>query len=303
MKRMALAFAAAASLIMVGILVNAASAEPTIVPLYVGPAPGSEQATQTEVSTAGKTGRVLRNVTVPTLTVYAPAPGAANGVAVIIAPGGGFHILSIDNEGTALARRLAARGVTAFVLKYRLNQTPANEALAMMQLMKFLGTIKSAPDGMIPVTLGETQASADAVQAMTLVRARAGAFGVDPHKVGFVGFSAGAVLALKVATDPDASVRPDFVAAIYGLLPTGLTPPPGGPPIFIAAASDDPLIPGKSLPIYQAWEARRLSAELHLYDKGGHGFGVAPQGTTSDHWLADFDSWLEEHRLITKQPG
>src|ERR1700761_8459523 len=107
-----------AMLAMLGMAGAAAAADPVVIPLYAGPAPGSEKATQVEVTMPGKTGRTLRNITVPTLTLYAPKAGTGNGVAVIVAPGGGYHILSIDNEGTALAQRLADRGVTAFVLKY-----------------------------------------------------------------------------------------------------------------------------------------------------------------------------------------
>jgi acetyl esterase/lipase len=278
----------------------AAAADPVVIPLYAGPAPGSERATQPEVTMPGKTGRILRNITAPTLTVYAPAAGTGNGVGVIIAPGGGYFILSIDNEGTALAQRLADRGVTVFVLKYRLQQTPADNASAMAQLMKALGSIKTGADGLPPLTDGETWAAADAERAMRLVRERAKSFGVDPHKVGFVGFSAGAMLSLRVATSPDAEVRPDFVAPIYGALRSGLTVQAGDPPAFIAAASDDPLLPGASLPIYQAWRAKGLTAELHIYDKGGHGFGVTPQGTTSDQWLADFDAWMRAHHWMSK---
>jgi len=276
----------------------AADAAPVTIPLYPGVAPGSEQATQTEVVSEGKTGRTLRNVTAPTLTIYAPLAGKANGVGVIIAPGGGFHILSIDNEGTALAEWFAARGVTAFVLKYRLNQTSPNDTVAMVQLIQYLGTIKSSPDGEPAVTPGETLATADAFQAMKLVRERARTYGVDPHRIGFVGFSAGAMLALKLGTAQDASIRPDFLAAIYGALRTGLTPPAGAPPVFVAAAADDTLLPGKSPPIYAAWKAKGLDAELHIYDHGGHGFGVAPQGKASDRWLSDFSAWLSAHHLI-----
>ena len=277
---------------------SAAQADPITIPLYAGPAPGSEHATQKETVTPNPSGRLLRNITEPTLTIYAPAPGTANGVGMIVAPGGGFHILSIDNEGGKVAEWLAAHGVTAFVLKYRLNETSPIDALAFGQMMKYLSTIKTAPGGFPVVTEGETQANADAVRAMILVRSRAADWGVDPHKVGFVGFSAGALLTLDVATDPDPAVRPDFAAPIYGALRAGRVPTPDAPPIFIAAATDDALLPGRSLPIYQAWVAAGRPAELHLYDKGGHGFGMEHQGDTSDHWIEDFGHWLTEHGWI-----
>jgi len=110
-----------------------------------------------------------------------------------------------------------------------------------------------------------------------------------------MGFSAGALITLSVATSPDAAIRPDFAAPIYGALRPGLSPTADAPPLFIAAATDDALLPGRSLPIYQAWVAAHRPAELHLYDRGGHGFGMEHQGTTSDHWIEDFGAWLTEH--------
>jgi len=285
------------------IMSSTALAEPVTLPLYAGPAPGSEHATQKETVTPNPSGRLLRNITQPTLTVYAPAPGTANGVGIIVIPGGGFHILSIDNEGGKVAEWLAARGITAFVLKYRLNETSPVDTLAFAQMMRFLATGPTSPGGLIPVTVGETQANADAARAITLVRSRAAEWGIDPHRVGVVGFSAGAMLTLGLATNPDPSLRPDFAAPIYGVLRPGLAPAPNAPPIFIAAATDDTLLPGRSMPIYQAWVAARRPAELHLYDKGGHGFGMEHQGATSDHWIEDFGHWLVEHGWMTAQTG
>jgi len=277
-------------------------ADPVVIPLYSGPAPGSEHAAQKETSTQGGN-RILRNITEPTLTVYAPPPGAANGVGIIVAPGGGFHILSIDNEGVTVAQWLAARGITAFVLKYRLNETSSVDALAVAQMMKYLATIKSAPDGFPALTEGERQANADAARAMVLVRTHAKDWGVDPHRIGFVGFSAGALLTLSVATSADPAVRPDFAGSIYGALRPGLTPSADAPPLFIAAAVDDKLIPGRSVPIYQAWIAAHRPVEMHLYDRGDHGFGMDHHGTTSDHWIDEFGWWLQEHGLMAREPA
>ena len=286
------------ALVMLAALTCAASAwaDPTTtIPLYNGPAPGSEHASQKETSTPTSGGRILRNITVPTLTLYRPAPGTGNGVGIVVAPGGGFHILAIDNEGTEVAEWLAAHGVTAFVLKYRLNETSSIDAVAVAQMMKYLATIKTAPGGFPVITEGETEANADAARAMVLVRSHAGEWGVDPRRIGFMGFSAGALITLSVATSPDAAIRPDFAAPIYGALRPGLSPTADAPPLFIAAATDDALLPGRSLPIYQAWVAAHRPAELHLYDRGGHGFGMEHQGTTSDHWIGDFGAWLTEH--------
>jgi len=273
------------------------------VPLYPGPAPGSERATQIEVITAGPGNRIIRNVTRPELTVYMPQPNGGNGVGMIVAPGGGFHILSYDNEGTAVAEWLATHGITAFLLKYRLDETSPNSAMATIQMMKYLGQIRTAPGGFPPVTEGERQANADAARAMILVRSRAKDWGVDPHKIGYIGFSAGALMAMSVSTSADPAVRPDFTAAIYGALRPGLAPGADAPPLFIAAAVDDQLIPGRSLPIYQTWVAAHRPVELHLYDKGDHGFGMDHHGTTSDHWIDDFSHWLEEHGWMARGAG
>ena len=268
-------------------------AEPIL--LYAGAAPGSEHATQVEVSSTTKGGRIVRNITQPKLLVYPPAPGTANGVGVIVAPGGGYHILSIDNEGTKVAERLAARGLTVFVLKYRLNETPQTDAGAMIKMFTYLAAIHGMPDGLPPVTPGETLAVADAFQAVRLVRGHAAEWGLDPHKIGFVGFSAGAMLATDVGTGYDAQTRPDFLGAMYGGLRTGHVPPADAPPIFIAAAVDDSLLPGRSTPIYDAWRAAHRPVELHLYEHGGHGFGMEHLGTASDHWIEQFIWWLEAH--------
>jgi acetyl esterase/lipase len=265
------------------------------IPLYPGAAPGSEHAAQVEVSMPSPAGRMLRNITRPELLVFSPPPGTANGVGVIVAPGGGFHILSIDNEGTVVAQRLAALGLTVFVLKYRLNETPANDIAAMARMYAYLALIHGAPDGAPPVTEGETLATADAFQAMRLVRSHARDWALDPHRIGFLGFSAGAMLALKVGADDDAATRPDFLAAIYGVLRQGHAPLTAAPPLFIAAAADDSLLPGRSPLIYAAWKAAGRSAELHIYDHGGHGFGMLQQGVDSDRWFEAFTGWLQEH--------
>ena len=281
-------------------LAGSVMADPVVIPLYNGPAPGSEHATQVELITPGPGNRIIRNVTHPELTVYLPRPGSGNGVGMIVAPGGGFHILSYDNEGTAVAEWLAAHGITAFLLKYRLDETSPNPVVANIQMMKYLAQIHTTPDGFLPVSEGERQADADAARAIVLVRSRAAEWGVDPHRLGFIGFSAGALMSLSVSTSPDPAVRPDFTASIYGALRPTLAPGPDAPPLFIAAAVDDRLIPGRSVPIFEAWTSAHRPVELHLYDHGDHGFGMDHHGTTSDHWTDDFGHWLEEHGWMAK---
>jgi acetyl esterase/lipase len=269
--------------------------------LYPGAAPGSEHAVQQESVLPAPDGkRVLHNVTQPTLTVFSPPAGCANRAAVIIAPGGAFQILSVDNEGTAVAEWLAARGMTAFVLKYRLNATPANALGVMAAVGGVLKATRAAPDGLPPPTLGETQAAADAAQAIGLVRSRAAEWNLDPTRLGMMGFSAGAIVATTVATAADPATRPDFLVSIYGGLRASSVPH-DAPPLFAAAASDDTLLPGRSLPLYTAWMKAGRPAELHLYERGGHGFGMTKKDATSDRWIDEFGWWLEANKLLVPQ--
>lgn len=241
--------------------------------------------------------RTLRNVTDPTLTVYAPAPGRANGAAVIVAPGGAFLMLSLDGEGTLVAQRLAERGVTAFVLKYRLEPTPTPDPAFSLAMMQRLLQVRQSPPGPgVPPFKTEPLAVEDAQAAIRLVRAQAGAFHLDPHRIGFLGFSAGAIVATDVSTGPDADARPDFVGVIYGALRNPV--PADAPPAFFATAADDPLLADQAIPMVQAWRAAHRPAELHLYERGGHGFGLTPKGTTSDHWLDEFCWWMQSRGLL-----
>jgi acetyl esterase/lipase len=237
---------------------------------------------------------LLHNVSQPSLTPVLPAPGKANGQAVIVAPGGGFLVLSWENEGMAVARRLADAGVTAFVLKYRLGPTPTEPAA----FTKFFGgkmaelSAMAARGGPLPPPFPtEGLAAADAAEAVKLVRRRAAEWQVDPHRVGFVGFSAGAFTASSIATG-DPAGRPDFVGIIYGALRNPV--PKDAPPAFIATAADDPLVKAYASPMFQAWKAAGRPAELHIYERGGHGFGMGHQGSTSDHWFDEFLWWIQD---------
>jgi acetyl esterase/lipase len=232
------------------------------------------------------------NVSQPSLTPFLPAPGTANGAAVVVAPGGGFMMLSWESEGTRVAQRLADQGFTAFVLKYRLDPMPdepaafTREFMARMKALPARGSKGSVQNVTFP---SEKLAAADAAEAIRLVRRRAGEWGVDPKRVGFVGFSAGGITAANVATlDPGG--RPDFVGIIYGALHNPV--PADAPPAFIATSADDPLLKDAAIPIFQAWRAAGRPAELHLFENGGHGYGMNVQGLTSDHWFDEFVWWM-----------
>jgi acetyl esterase/lipase len=261
-----------------------------VVRIWPGAAPGTENWTGEEVQLdadlpAGRV-NIVTNVTVPTLSIFRPPPGQANGTAVIVAPGGAFRALAWDLDGTEVARWLVARGITAFVLKYRVRSPQADET---------------------PGARFETAraiAIADAQQGLRLIRTNAMRYGIAADRIGIIGFSAGAVTAMGLALSADASVRPNFVISAYGGIPAGSAPVAGGPPVFIVAAQDDPEVPSaESVNIYQTWTRATLPAELHLYENGGHGFGMRPHNLPVDNWSLALEDWLAKHGYIAGTAG
>jgi acetyl esterase/lipase len=243
---------------------------------------------------------VLRNITYPTLTPVLPRPGTGNGSAVIVAPGGGFMMLSMQNEGWRVAQALADTGVTAFVLKYRLNPTPKNDNAFLIELEKLLRGIAKDSDSQREVK--DSGAASDALAALKLVRARAGDWGIDPHRVGMIGFSAGAITAIKTVLEADAdgdpaTLPPDFFGYIYGPM-AAVAVPKNAPPMFAALAMDDPLFGKGDFSIASAWHAAERPVELHVYQKGGHGFGLGQPNTTSTQLMPEFLAWMDMQGLL-----
>jgi acetyl esterase/lipase len=243
----------------------------------------------------------LTNVSKPTLTVCRPEPTKNTGVAVLVFPGGGYTHLAWDHEGEQVARWLNSIGVTAAVLKYRV---PRRE-----------GTPKETP----PI-----QALMDAQRAISLVRSKAAEWGVDPKRIGVLGFSAGGHLAAWAATNFDkraypevdasdqASCRPDFAVVIYpgGVVKRGtaeLSPEirvtPQTPPCFFAQAHDDRVNAENSVAMYLALKRAGVSAELHIYASGGHGFGMRPTGKPAATWPQRCEEWLRELAVLRADAG
>jgi acetyl esterase/lipase len=273
-------------------------AQPGAIPLYPGVAPGSEHATQQERWGFFYDGRMVHNVTRPTLMPFLPPPGKATGAAMIVAPGGAFMTLSMDDEGYKVARVLAAHGIAAFVLKYRLDPTPNDDEGLKRALAARVGAAARAGVEHAPPIISQP-AIDDGLQAVRLVRTRAGAFHIDPHRIGFIGFSAGAMTALQVALTNDDSARPDVVGMIYGpMIP--VTVPPHAPPLFAALAIDDPLMARGGFGLVTGWHDAGHPAELHLFDSGSHGFGLGAPGTTASHWSDEFLWFLQEQHFLTK---
>lgn len=243
--------------------------------------------------------RFARNVTVATLTPFLPEPSKASGAAVIVAPGGGFRTLSMDNEGSDLARALADRGVAAFVLKYRLNQTPAD-------LDEFATTpmgrppANAAAGGRAPTRPSREDMAAriapmiaDADAAFALIRANSVKWRVDPDRIGMIGFSAGAMLTMAVTLNSH-DAKPAFIGNIYGPL-GAVDVPADAPPLFAAIAADDPLFGQPNFGLIEAWRKADRPVEFHYYEQGGHGFGMYNKETTSTGWFDAYVSWLRMH--------
>jgi len=285
-------------------------AQKLVIPIWPGPAPGSEGWTLQEVTYRDPRGaEMVRNVVRPTLTVYLPEKAKANGTAVIIAPGGGFRFLSWQSEGTQVAEWFQAHGVAAFVLKYRLVDTGATEEAFEGAMAKFFANLAHATeaadggttmDQLIGVSEIDRLAGADGRQAVAVVRRRAVEWGVVPDRIGIMGFSAGAVVTMKVALEHDADSRPDFAAPIYAPEIEEAPVPADAPPLFVLCASDDPISAESSPRIYARWRSAGVPAELHLYDRGGHGFGMRKQGLPIDTWIERLGDWLETRGLLTR---
>ena len=269
-----------------------------------GVAPAEERSKQKEGSIETKDAHnapdtVVFNVTHPTLEVLRPT-GKSNGAALVIAPGGGFRVLAYANEGTRVAAWAASHGFTAFILKYRLNPMPndlASRGLGAGRGAPAAGAGRGpAPAGARGPAIGpfEQDAIADGIQALKTVRSHAKEYGIDPSRVGIIGFSAGGMVSGSAATAPAAEDRPNFVGLIYSGIPGDI--PKGAPPAFFAAAADDPLssrMPGD----FARWLAAGSKAEIHVYATGQHGFGTVKQGLPVDGWLDAFDAWMVQQGL------
>ncbi|HSE32973.1 MAG TPA: alpha/beta hydrolase [Pyrinomonadaceae bacterium] len=248
--------------------------------IWPGVPPGSESWTHKEMTVADTPiGAVVFNVVTPTLTAYVPDKSKATGAGIIIAPGGAFVALAIDVEGNEVARWLQQRGIAAFVLKYRITEKKGEgipAGLNMDEVSKF--------------------GIADGIQAIKVVRQHASEWGVAPDRIGFLGFSAGAMVVSGALLQPDNSLRPSIAAMIYGG-PFGVMPniPAKLPPMFMAWAQDDPLVLAQIIKFYDALRAAGHKPEAHIFGTGGHGFGMRKQGTSSDHWIDAFYYWLEAH--------
>lgn len=274
----------------------AAPAEPDAIPLYGPKTPGSNSG-EVWSQYFGKD-YMVRNVTRPTLTPVLPDPAKATGAAAIVAPGGAFMGLSMSHEGWDVAHALAERGIAAFVLKYRLLPTPRDEAEAGKYMWARMQAGMTDPAKM--PTLGNPLATEDGLAALKLVRANAAKWGVDPARLGMIGFSAGAMTSLQTVLAAQPGDRPAFLGYIYGPQ-ARVDVPANATPLFDAIALDDPLFPAMGFPIAQAWQAARRPVEIHGYQQGSHGFGLGKPGTTTTLLIDEFTAWLAMQGLLERR--
>lgn len=271
-------------------------AQPAAIPLGTGRLPDAQNGETWHMQYGS---HFARNVVEATLTPFLPEDGRGSGAAVIVAPGGGFITLSMENEGWDVARALAARGVATFVLKYRLRQSPAELAAFDASMRTVLTTTRIGNLSVAEAAAGSPAQLADSRAAFALVRARAGEWGVDPDRIGMIGFSAGAMLTMATYVGVD-EARPAFLGNIYGPM-AAMPVPADAPPMFVALAADDPLFAGGGFGIVESWRGAGRPVEFHLYEQGGHGFGMYQKTTTSTGWFPAFADWLWMHGFLTRR--
>jgi acetyl esterase/lipase/lysophospholipase L1-like esterase len=234
---------------------------------------------------------VVYNVSHPTITVFPPDSSVPNtNTAVIVAPGGGFHVLSINREGNDVATWLNKKGITCFVLRYRLVHSLTNDPVK--ELMSQMGKQDFAKQTATEIKM----AISDGRTAIAYVRKHASEYNIDPNKIGIIGFSAGGTVTAGSAFNYTADNKPDFVAPVYAFFPDSMQTTVAGdaPPMFLTAASNDNLgLAPHSVSLYNKWLASNHPVELHMFAKGGHGFGMRVQNIPTDNWIDGFGDWLQ----------
>jgi acetyl esterase/lipase len=266
------------------------------IPLYEGCAPGSEHWTYDEKQMS-LPAPMAYNVSRPTLTPWLPEPGTATGTAIILSPGGGFYLLAMGDACDDIAQWLQQKGIAVFVLKYRTGELKTDDPLNELRAKRITPEFAENITNIIPLAI------ADGLRAVAYLRTHAAEYGIDPNRIGTLGFSAGGTVALASAVKYDNHNRPDFAAALYSFLPPEYDAPvpADAPPLFLAAAIDDKFgLAVKTTEQFMKWINAGRKAELHVYENGGHGFGMAPRSTLSDDWKDRFYAWLTAHGLTRK---
>lgn len=280
-----------------------------IIRLYDGTAPGYENIKVKEQDNVAATGHhVIFNVTEPNLEAFVPEN--PNGAAMLICPGGGFVSLSYTSEGTMLAERLAAEGITSFVLKYRLNPLKkAEKGLAGLQeeLTELLAPFMAEGDDKplvsdISHTLEYSHCGLeDGLQAMRILRSNAKEWGFDPDRIGVVGFSAGSMVTLYVGQNYAEDSRPAFLAPIYSGWHKPVKVPADSIPMFLCSPAKDIFTPAELIDnVYLPWLKAGYPVELHTYYHTVHGFGVIPTEKAVGTWVDRMLDFMKDCNFINR---
>lgn len=284
------------------LLLSSSAFSQEVTKLYSGKAPGSENWTWSEAESTNNifNTRVVYNVAEPTITAFLPDKDKATGTAMLIAPGGAFHTLSIDSEGIEVAKYLNSKGIAAFVLKYRVARSFTDDPVK--ELMGKMGNFKTLDEENAPVIPLAIQ---DASTAIKYIRKNAEKYDIDPNKIGMIGFSAGATLTLGATYKATEESKPNFIAPIYAYTKAVeeiKNIPKEKTPIFIALASDDQLgFAPANAQLYLDWKATGQPVEMHIYERGGHGFGMNKQKIPTDTWYERFGDWLKMQGYLKKR--
>lgn len=274
-----------------------ANAQQNEIQLYKGLPPGSEIWTWKEgMNNRNSLGvMTVYNVVHPTLTAYLPDPKIANGTAIVIAPGGGFHFLAIDHEGTNAAQWLVKKGITVFVLKYRLVHISGDNPFDDMLHAPNPKAWDDESLTIIPLAVADGRA------AIAYVREHADEYKISKDRIGFMGFSAGGRVTAGISFGYDNDNRPNFIVPVYADMPESEQGNvlPDAPPAFIVCAQDDEFgFAMHAIRLYNKWYAAKRPVEMHLFSSGGHGFGVGSPANTTHNWIDRLIEWLIVQELI-----
>jgi acetyl esterase/lipase len=312
------------ALLAAPLALSAAATAPQEIRLWPGKAPGTEKWTVPESVTTSQNGdRTVSNVSDPTLTVYLPDPAIATGTAIVLAPGGAMRVLGIDGNGTHVAKWLNAKGIAAFVLKYRTVQQAAGArgggapapgaapraggagagappragGAPQRQEMEIRNANANPEPNDAALTEAVQMAIADGQAALRLIRKNAKEWKVDPARVGIMGFSAGGGVAVGTALGEKSDAYPDFLMSMYGPSLVDVNVPAHAPPLFIAVGATHFNVTNGCLALFAVWKAAGKPAEIHVYDGVSAGFGLAKRGLPVDGWIDRAYEWLVARKL------
>ena len=282
--------------------------------IYEGAAPGMEKADYPEMVLDSR----VYNVTVPTVTVYSPDPAVNTGAAVIIAPGGGNMYLTLEEEGVNVAQWFQRHGITGIILKYRTNFMGQTEEEVRKSQDAFFKQMFSSfadmgqqveagkapglqqqdelPAGIPPMTMEPTIQGDDGRQAVRFVREHAADWGIDPKKIGLIGFSAGGALTCNVMFFNDDATRPDFAGPIYGYRGDRL--PDNPVPTFFCGPEFDLFGPQDAFRLYEKFQAARIPCEIHFIYDATHGQGLLYNGKEWNEWIDLLYNFMKALKMV-----